>query len=155
MCVFMLSNKIKDKLIQQGKETRGPRTLAFLCLNFSGDRIAYDEQFQHLYDSIIESESNAGPLGQFNLPGYPDNIMVVGKFGSVSNAVNPISKMTKSIATDDSLDIILLSLLPDFMVNSHRPKDTVLIGIGQPSTLCVAHEDLNLNIPCRSGDILC
>jgi hypothetical protein len=68
--------------------------------------------------------------------------MVVGKFGSVSNAVNPISKMTKSIATDDSLDIILLSLLPDFMVNSHRPKDTVLIGIGLPSTLCVAHEDL-------------
>jgi hypothetical protein len=68
--------------------------------------------------------------------------MAVGKFGSVSNAVNPISKMTKSIATDDSLDIILLSLLPDFMVNSHRPKDTVLIGIGLPSTLCVAHEDL-------------
>jgi hypothetical protein len=69
--------------------------------------------------------------------------MIVGYFDSSACAVDPISNMTQAIVMEDRLcDIYPLNLLPDFMVNSYRPKDTILIGIGQPSTLCIAHEDL-------------
>lgn len=54
---LLLSNIIKNKLIQLGKEERGPRTLGFLCMRFSSiHTTTKEEQFKQIYDSIIDSE---------------------------------------------------------------------------------------------------
>ncbi len=54
---IVLSNNMKNKLIQLGKEERGPRTLVFLCMRISSiGKTASEEHFKQIYDSIIESE---------------------------------------------------------------------------------------------------
>jgi hypothetical protein len=54
---LVLSNNIKNKLIQLGKEERGPRKVVFLCMRFSSiHTTTKEEQFKQIYDSIIDSE---------------------------------------------------------------------------------------------------
>ncbi|EFX72527.1 hypothetical protein DAPPUDRAFT_254354 [Daphnia pulex] len=50
-----------------------------------------------------------GRFGQFNRPGYPNDIMLVCKFGSYATVLCPISKMTTPIVDlNESEDIIPL-----------------------------------------------
>lgn len=83
----------------------------------------------------------AGHYGDGNRPGFPKEILVVGKFTSASLACSPLSAMSHPTHQQKE-DVATLNMLPDFIVHAYRTGDIVLLAMSQPTSLCIGQQDL-------------
>ncbi|EFX76373.1 hypothetical protein DAPPUDRAFT_322425 [Daphnia pulex] len=128
------------------ESVRSERTLVFLCARKSNDHSKVDStHFDKLYEAVKRSESKAGHFGDGNRPGFPKEMLIVGKFASSSTARAPLSAMNMP-TLQQADDVATLNLLPDFIVNAYRPGDIILIAMSQPTMICIGHQDLEVFI---------
>jgi hypothetical protein len=140
-----------DKLLESVRESErwvesGDPSLLF-CLD------VWIKKCVWVYIHVNESKcchpwcSKAVRFDQFNRPGLPQEVLVVGKFASAANSRCPLSMMTTPTLKQLD-DVLTLNVLLSFIINACRPGDTVLIVISQPASLCIGHQDLvTTNVP--------
>jgi hypothetical protein len=140
-----------DKLLESVRESErwvesGDPSLLF-CLD------VWIKKCVWVYMHVNESKcchpwcSKAVRFDQFNRPGLPQEVLVVGKFASAANSRCPLSMMTTPTLKQLD-DVLTLNVLLSFIINACRPGDTVLIVISQPASLCIGHQDLvTTNVP--------
>jgi hypothetical protein len=82
-----------------------------------------------------------GHFGDFNRPGLPQKLLVVGKYASAANARAPLSSMEQP-TLGQAVDVKTLNMLADDIVNAYLPGDTVLVAMNQPVSICIGFQDL-------------